>query len=229
MFEKIPTMNCPQIKNVSESLIVEPIVSLSSFGLLCDSQYYKQKIQFAINDCYARKHVAEKLVYAQYLLPKGYHFKIYDAYRPIEVQQALWNKYQEQLLAENPEISEQELDSLTRTFVSKPSEDLTPPHNTGGAIDLTIIDKSGKELDMGTDFDDFSEKAWTAYFEENNISDIYKENRRILYNVMIKAGFTNLPSEWWHYDFGNSNWAYYKNTDIIYGAIQTSEVLINAK
>ena len=221
MNTKIPTNNYPQI---SECKIIEqnePLISLSELGFFCNSEYYKQNIPGATKDCFSRKTVAEKLLQAQSLLPQGYKFKIYDAYRPIEVQESLWNKYQAQILEKYPQLSEEELDKMTSIFVSKPSYDEYNPslHNTGGAIDLTIVDTSGNELDMGTKFDDFSNMAWTDYFEQKNINKKVRNNRRLLYNVMISVGFTNLPSEWWHYEYGNKNWAYYNNTDAIYKGI----------
>ena len=111
---------------------------------------------------------------------------------------------------------------MASLFVSYPSEDPDCPfvHSTGGAVDLTIVDPEGRELDMGTGFDDFSDAANTAYFEKNGSQEI-RDNRRLLYNVMLAAGFTNYPSEWWHYDFGDRFWAAIKNTDSIYQGIYT--------
>lgn len=229
MSGKIPSNKLPKQLNLDVREIDETIVSLSNLGFFCESQYFKQGLPFSLDRCLLRETAAKRLLCAQYLLPYGYKFKIYDAYRPKELQQVLWERYRSEIAKEYPNISEEEIDTKTMVFVSKPSKDINTPHNTGGAIDLTIIDAKGQELDMGTGFDDFSEKAWTDYFELYDIDFEVRKNRRMLYNAMINAGFTNLPSEWWHYDFGTSNWAYYKNTDIIYGAMQTSEVLINAK
>ncbi len=62
---------------------------------------------------------------------------------------------------------------------------------------------------MGTDFDEASQFSWTDALEsESSLDREAQENRRILYNAMSEVGFTNLPSEWWHYDFGNQLWAY---------------------
>jgi D-alanyl-D-alanine dipeptidase len=86
---------------------------------------------------------------------------------------------------------------------------------------LTIVDEQGKPLDMGTEFDSFKETAHTAYFEKQNgkQAEAIRENRRLLYHVMTAAGFTNLPTEWWHYDYGDRFWAYYKGQDAIYDGI----------
>ena len=71
---------------------------------------------------------------------------------------------------------------------------------------------------MGTEFDSFSPVTSTNAFEKTNNEEI-KNNRRILYNAMTKAGFTNLPSEWWHYDYKDRAWAYYKEKPAEYKGI----------
>ena len=72
---------------------------------------------------------------------------------------------------------------------------------------------------MGTEFDNFSNKAWTNHYEEYTQNDEIRDNRRLLYWTMINAGFTNLPSEWWHYDYGTKFWAYFNNTNALYEGI----------
>lgn len=217
----IPTRKFPSIKEYEIKKNNEPIVSLKERGFLIDSQYYKQGIPGSYKDCYARKSVAEKLKIAEEYLPNGFRFMIYDAYRPICVQQRLWNFYHQKLKNENPGISEEELDFKTSFFVSKPSYDVMHPslHNTGGAIDLTICNLNGESLNMGTEFDDFSDKAWTNHFEEYEKDIVVRDNRRLLYNVMTEAGFTNLPSEWWHYDYGDKFWAHFTNNTAMYEGI----------
>ena len=219
--KKIPTIEFPSIQNYIIKDNNEPLLSLSEHGFICDSQYYKQGVPGSLKDCYAREGVIEKLKIAQSLLPYGLKFKIYDAYRPICVQQRLWNFYRNQIKIKEPNLTEAELDKKTGFFVSKPSFDESNPslHNTGGAIDLTLITDNGYALNMGTLFDDFTERAWTNHFEEYTDCEEVKHNRRILYNAMINAGFTNLPSEWWHYDYGTKFWAYFNNEDALYKGI----------
>lgn len=143
----------------------------------------------------------------------------------IAVQQALWDYFRNNIAKNNPKKSSVQIDRMTEFFVSKPSYDILVPslHNTGGAVDLSIIDTASNEIDMGCKFDDFTDKAWTHYFESDvNPDSTYKsirENRRMLYNIMISVGFTNLPSEWWHYDFGDSKWAQLKHTKPVYAGI----------
>lgn len=217
----IPKISVPSINEYNINYLDEEIVSLSEAGFICDSQYSRQGVPGSYSDCYARKSVVEKLKYAESLLPEGLRFKIYDGYRPICIQQRLWNYYRQDVKNKHPELSDEEIDFKTSFFISKPSMDVKRPslHNTGGAIDLTLITKDGYALNMGTLFDDFTDRAWTNHFEEFEDNDEVRKNRRILYNVMIEAGFTNLPSEWWHYDYGTKFWAYFKNTDGLYEGI----------
>jgi len=208
----IPTVEFPSIHSYEVKGVEEPLVSLSQAGFVCESQYYKMGIAGALKDCYARVGVVERLKIAQDSLPKGFRFKIYDAYRPVEVQERLWKYYRAQVKADHPAVDDEELDKLTSFFVSKPSYDITHPslHNTGGAVDLTIITDSGYALNMGTLFDDFTNRAWSNHFEVFDECEEVRDNRRLLYNAMLSAGFTNLPSEWWHYDYGTKFWGYFK-------------------
>ena len=219
--QKIPTIEFPSIAEYNIKGKDERIISLKDVGLECDSQYYLQGVPGAYKDCYAREEVARRLLMAQKNLPDGYRLKIYDAYRPMCIQQRLWNHYRCIVFNNNPKLSDEEIDYKTSFFVSKPSYDVEKPslHNTGGAVDLTIIGPDNKEIDMGTKFDDFTELAWTNHYEVYKDDETIRSNRRTLYWAMINAGFTNLPSEWWHYDYGTKFWAYFNNTDALYKGV----------
>lgn len=221
----IPNCKFPEIGEYKIIGINEKLVSLSEAGILCDSQYYANGIAGALKDCYARETVVHKLLNAQDLLPDGLRFKVYDAYRPIEVQQRLWNYYRNCIKIKEPGLTDEELDRKTGFFVSRPSFDENYPslHNTGGAVDLTIVTKDGYALNMGTLFDDFTDRAWTNHFEDNyekaEHNTEVRDNRRLLYDVMTHVGFTNLPSEWWHYDYGTKFWAYFTGKRALYKGI----------
>ena len=86
----------------------------------------------------------------------------------------------------------------------------------------------GRELPMGCGFDAFTDKTYAAYYEtaehvQGAEDEQVRENRRLLYYAMIDAGFTNLPSEWWHYDYGDRFWAYYMRKPAIYEGVFTRE------
>lgn len=112
---------------------------------------------------------------------------------------------------------------LTQTYVSLPSTNPTrpSPHNTGGAVDLTLAYEDGSQAPMGTEFDDFSVRAATAYFENKSgltgQEKEFRDNRRILFYALTQVGFTNYREEWWHFDYGNQFWATQNKSHAIYG------------
>jgi D-alanyl-D-alanine dipeptidase len=128
--------------------------------------------------------------------------------------------YKNTIIQSNPNLDDTTYTQMTQQFVSLPSNSMTAPspHYTGGSIDLTIVDDSGRPLDMGTAFDDFTDAAHTAHYEHSDT--IVRENRRLLYHLMTAAGFSNYPFEWWHYDYGNQFWAYrLEKPNAFYGPI----------
>ncbi len=193
-------------------------LSLSPDKILVRPQYFLQGIAGALPECYGREEVRQRLAAAAALLPPGHRFVVLDCWRPLKVQQALFDILQAELRKKHPLLAAEEITKMTLTYVALPSrDDAKPsPHNTGGAVDLTIADENGALLDMGTDYDDATAMAGTAYFERR-LADGAKlgpaeltalRNRRLLYHCMTAAGFTNYADEWWHYDYGNQNWAW---------------------
>lgn len=196
-------------------------------------QYPIKEMKYAEERCYVREEVFERLHRVARLLPHGYKLRIWDAWRPFKLQLELYESYSKDILSfydlQNSTIEEQK--AYINRFVSFPEDnrEIPPVHTTGGAVDLTIIDENGDELDMGTSFDSFSNLTYTSSYEGENNS-LIKNNRRLLYHVMISVGFTNLPSEWWHYDFGDRYWAYYKKEPALYrGVFTIDEMTIKEK
>lgn len=87
-------------------------------------------------------------------------------------------------------------------------------HNRGAAVDLTLVDRNGKELEMPTGFDDFTVKAHRNY---TGASAQAKKNRKVLEDAMKKYGFIPLPTEWWHFDA--PGWDKFVILDVSFGAI----------
>jgi len=133
--------------------------------------------------CYAHEVTAKHLQKAIKLAAAvGLRFKIFDAFRPIEVQKMLWDKYSDPSFISNPETG-------------------PCPHCRGVALDLTLIDMEGNELDMGTGFDAFSDLSHHGVIE--GISAEALRNRHIFAGIMATAGFDQHPNEWWHYQLPN--------------------------
>ena len=230
LLDPIPSIPFPNTAGIQIIATDDPLICISECmqdAFLFQPCYFEQGIDGATDKIYVRKTVAQMLLQASQNLPEGYQLKILDAWRPPAVQKALFDNYYNILCnaPENASKSKEELLEMAMQFVSYPSEDPKSPfvHATGGAVDLTIVDENGKELDMGTVFDDFSEVAHTDYFESST-SICIRNNRRMLYNAMIAAGFTNFTSEWWHYDFGDRFWAAMTRQDSIYEGIYEEPV-----
>lgn len=205
----------------------EPFVELfDGEELDVKMQYPLMGMEHAERRCFVRKEVYERLLIAQDMLPSGVRLRILDGWRPFKLQAELYMKYAEKIMKDFrlERQSKAEQDNVIKKYISEPrkSKMYVPVHTTGGAVDLTLIDKSGTPLQMGTDFDNFSEKAHTNYFENTSCIEI-RDNRRLLYHVMIEAGFTNLPSEWWHFDYGNRFWAFYTKQSAMYEGVFTIE------
>ncbi len=128
--------------------------------------------------CFLHKEAANRLSRAiETIKPLGLKLKIWDAYRPLEGQQRLFDH--------TPDL----------TYVSDPKTG-TRPHCRGIALDLTLTDNFGNELPMGTAFDDFRP---LAHHGNDQISEEAQRNRLLLAGVMAIAGFETIDSEWWHY------------------------------
>ena len=95
-----------------------------------------------------RKGVLGKLIEAHKYLPAGINFLVIESFRPLSIQTRYFNEYSDELKKSHPEWDEKKIYSEASKYVAPP--EIIPPHSTGGAIDLTLCEENGKELDMGT-------------------------------------------------------------------------------
>lgn len=121
---------------------------------------------------------------------RGLGLKIWDAYRPLSVQRKMWNLIRDE------------------RYVSNPAKN-KGRHTRGTAVDVTLVDKLGRELPMPSDFDDFSARAHRDY---RGGTPEQRRNRQLLESVMQRHGFTGYPTEWWHFDL--ADWEKYPPLDI---------------
>ncbi|MDO5607207.1 MAG: M15 family metallopeptidase [Capnocytophaga sp.] len=143
-----------------------------------DDNFLNQQV-YDCAECFLRKATAQALVTANNeLMGLGYRIKIFDCYRPLSVQRKMWN-------------------ILPGThYVANPAKG--SKHNRGAAVDLTLVDMQGNELDMGTPFDHFGKEAHHTYTAFP--AEILK-NRQLLKEIMDKHDFRSIYSEWWHYEY----------------------------
>lgn len=121
---------------------------------------------------------------------QGLGLKVWDAYRPLSVQRRMWNLVRDE------------------RYVSNPAKN-KGRHTRGTAVDVTLVDKLGRELPMPSDFDDFSQRAHRDY--QGGTAD-ERRHRRLLEDVMQKHGFVGYPTEWWHFDL--ADWEKYAPLDL---------------
>jgi zinc D-Ala-D-Ala dipeptidase len=134
---------------------------------------------YPVVKCMLRREPAESLSAVQKeLKTRGFGLKVFDGYRPLSIQKKLWKAVPDDRYVANP---------------AKGSR-----HNRGAAVDLTIVDSLGHELEMPTPFDSFSDKAHCDYMK---LSKNVLKNRALLERVMERHGFLRMSSEWWHFDF----------------------------
>ena len=140
---------------------------------------FVKEILYDCGRCFLRPEAAQALLAANdSLLEMGYRLKMFDCFRPLPVQQRLWDKFM------NP------------SYVTPPSKGSM--HNRGLAVDLTIVNQNGVELDMGTEFDFFGREAHHDFYE---LPEEVLENRSLLKSTMESVGFRGIRTEWWHYSF----------------------------
>ncbi len=182
--------------------------------------YRLQGLPGALERPLLRETVARKLAQAADILPKDWSLLLFDALRPLSVQRALYDQFRAAVVRQRPELSPRELDEVLDEFVAIPVKrlDRPSPHATGGAVDLTLC-RGGIPLDMGTGFDDFTALAHTRALEGSCPAGLEtaRDNRRILYHLMASVGLVNYASEWWHFAYGERQWAARTGHTPIYG------------
>ncbi|SFJ54711.1 M15 family metallopeptidase [Thermoflavimicrobium dichotomicum] len=202
----------------------EPFVDLINFDsdILVDqsqSQIASKSVFFS----FVRLSVAEKLVAAKRFLPKGIHFYVKEGYRPLSVQQHAFERTLKKLEQSFPHFQQVDLIAEAAKYVAPPE---VAPHPTGGAVDLTLIDSNGIELDLGTRFNASPHDTDNAtYTDATNIPLHARENRQILSNALQAVGFVNYFTEWWHWSLGDRYWAVMTNAKkALYNPVSEQEL-----
>jgi D-alanyl-D-alanine dipeptidase len=144
--------------------------------------FLKEKV-YPCDECFLRVKTVKALLEAnKSFIEKGFKIKLYDCYRPRAIQKKMWRIV--------PDAN----------FVANPKKGSI--HNRGGAVDISLVDSVGNELNMGTKFDFFGKEASHNY---QNLSDEILANRKFLKEIMLQNNFRIFESEWWHYNLNGSN------------------------
>lgn len=169
-----------------------------------------------------RQGVGDRLLKAQQLLQAtqpDWRIQVFDAYRPIAVQQYMVDYTFTQVAvargldpaALTPEL-QHEIYQQVFEFWAVPNYDpaTPPPHSTGGAVDVTLVDATENPINMGSEIDELSPRSYPLHFASAiaPVEQTYHQHRELLAQIMIQAGFKRHPHEWWHFSYGDQMWAW---------------------
>jgi len=209
-----------QIQDCGEPLIPIPV---EQFQVVSPHPYARLGAPYGNKSPFwVRQGVSDRLRLAQTYLQQhhpDWQILLFDAFRPLAVQQFMVN-YTFTQLAQQQQLDPtqltssqtQELFEQVYEFWALPDPDPTrpPPHSTGGAIDVTLVDQSGQWVEMGGEIDEISPRSYPNYYidTEDATQQQFHQHRQILYQVMTQAGFKQHPNEWWHFCYGDQMWAW---------------------
>ncbi|MET9844187.1 M15 family metallopeptidase [Streptomyces ossamyceticus] len=152
-----------------------------------------------------RAGVLERLVRAQSLLPDGLRLLFVEGYRPPALQRRYFEEYTAEMRALHPDWDAARVRTAASRYVSPPE---LAPHSAGAAVDLTLVDADGRELDCGTPVNASPEdSAGACYTGAANIPAEARAHRDTLGAALTEAGLVNYPTEWWHWSYGDRYWA----------------------
>ncbi|MGN9760031.1 M15 family metallopeptidase [Streptomyces sp. SD31] len=182
----------------------EPLVDVRGV-LLVDDRRADPAGAFA----HLRQGVLDRLLQAQSLLPDGLRLLFIEGYRPPALQRRYFEQYANELREANPAWPQDQVHEAASRYVSPPE---IAPHSAGAAVDLTLVDADGRELDMGTRVNASPEESDGAcYTGAPSISPQARTNRTTLAATLSAAGLVNYATEWWHWSHGDRYWALMTN------------------
>ncbi len=190
----------------------EPLVRVAtSPGLEAQPRFGK--------DVWVRKDVLRRLELAASALPSDLNLIVAEGFRTFMRQKQMWHEQLRQVSAEHPNLTGEEIERLARLRVATPGR-IGGGHQTGGAVDVSLGNVYGEEVEMGTGLQEFTPLTPTL---ARPLPRKVVINRRRLLAAMKRAGFNNYPAEWWHFSFGDQLWAAYKRSPFaMYGPIEST-------
>ena len=170
VFEEVADTTFVDLKNYSTDFLYDLKYATSN-------NFLKTNV-YDCASCYLRYKTVKQLIKInQLFIQKGFRIKLFDCYRPLDVQKKMWK------LVPNAD------------YMANPNRGSV--HNRGCAVDLTLVNKKGKELDMGTEFDFFGIEAGHSF---QNLPKKILKNRLLLKTMFTENGFIAFQTEWWHYN-----------------------------
>lgn len=183
--QKLVSHGLINIKDIDSTIVVDLKYST-------EDNFLHKNLYGDLKNCYLQKEIAVKLAIAQKKLKEKYPFYsliLFDGVRPLSIQKTMWNELQVPENQKDKYVSDPEVGSL---------------HNYGCAVDVSIVNEEGWQMDMGTPYDYFGELghpiAEERMIKEGKLSWRQFENRKLLREVMTQSGFTIISTEWWHFN-----------------------------
>lgn len=201
----------------TEKIMVDPVWLLpDDFEGKMYADYIREHPGY--NKIYVRKGLLERLQDAANALPDGIKLVVRAGHRPIEVQKRLLQYVMDGYVTEHPAATAEQALTHARTFVSDPEVKL-PPHCCGAAVDVELCDtKTQQVLDFGSPLNMDNE---ISGLHSDGITAEQKNNRMLLLQTMLDAGFASYYPEWWHFSYGDEIWAwFYAQENCLYGLIE---------
>lgn len=183
--QKLAKYGLVNIREIDSTIVVDLKYST-------EDNFLHKNLYGDLKNCYLQKEIAEKLANAQKKLKEKYPYYsivIFDGVRPLSIQKTMWDELQVPENQKDKYVSDPEVGSL---------------HNYGCAVDVSIVNEEGWQMDMGTPYDYFGELghpiAEDRMIKEGKLSWRQFENRKLLRDVMTQSGFTIISTEWWHFN-----------------------------
>jgi D-alanyl-D-alanine dipeptidase len=213
-------MSDPRIASVAIEERGEPLADLlHAPALRVDDRRADATSAYA----HVRASLVQMLLDAQARLPTDLHLLIIEGYRPPSLQRLYFERHRDELRGAHPRWTDHDVYVAASRYVSPPE---VAPHSCGAAVDVTLCTPLGAELDLGTAVNASPETSENAcYMDAPGLEPEARHNRTVLAHAMAGVGFTNYPTEWWHWSYGDRYWAYMTGQPAaIYGRIAESSL-----
>ncbi len=198
--EPLSKLRAVEIKDNGETL-VDPLTLSHNIRFMVEHPKYPDLVRTAK----VRQTVAEKLAVAADSLPDNLSLIIIEGFRPLHQQRFMYEEVKKYFRERHPEWSKATLHRRVNTLTAPPDDRCPPPHSTGAAVDLSLINSlTGEQLDMVSPYEWDESSAPT---DLKGLSRSALSNRNILIGALTAAGMTNYVGEWWHWSWGDSGWA----------------------
>lgn len=195
----------------------EPLVDVATYDSRMTGRYLKRDMVAITGEViYVRDAIARKLARIEATLrERGYRLNVVYGYRHPKVQRDYFENRKAAIAQENPQLTGKDLNVYTHNFVADPD---IAGHPAGAAVDLTLMSVNGSAVDMGTAIADYTDEKKIKTFADGLTAEQH-EHRQLLHDLMVAEGFAPFYGEWWHFSYGDREWAAFYDKKALYDVI----------